>query len=167
MAPAERIKCLLQVQATSPVKKFNGTIDCAIKLYKEGGIRSVYKGTAATLLRDMPASGAYFASYEYLKANLSTNGTKLNPLKTFFIGGLVGIVNWTVAMPFDVAKSRFQTAADGTYRNLFHVYMDLFKSEGMIGFYRGFTPVLLRAFSANAACILGYEIAINFLNHLL
>jgi solute carrier family 25 carnitine/acylcarnitine transporter 20/29 len=36
-------------------------------LYKEGGIRSIYKGTFATLLRDVPASGVYFATYEWLK----------------------------------------------------------------------------------------------------
>lgn len=73
MAPSERIKCLLQIQAASSnsEKKYNGSWDCAKKLYKEGGIRSVYKGTAATLLRDVPASGVYFATYEYFKKELA------------------------------------------------------------------------------------------------
>ena len=73
MAPGERIKCLLQVQASTPgsVKKYNGAVDCVKKLYREGGIRSVFKGTAATALRDMPASGVYFASYEWLKKSLA------------------------------------------------------------------------------------------------
>lgn len=57
MAPGERIKCLLQIQANEGTKKYNGSIDCAAKLYKEGGIRSVFKGTGATLMRDVPASG--------------------------------------------------------------------------------------------------------------
>ncbi|KAG8186349.1 hypothetical protein JTE90_005877 [Oedothorax gibbosus] len=53
MTPGERIKCLLQVQAagTGVEHKYAGPVDCAKKLYKEGGIRSIYKGTAATLLR--------------------------------------------------------------------------------------------------------------------
>ena len=72
MAPGERIKCLLQIQSASDTaKKYNGTIDCAKKLYKEGGIRSVYKGTTATLMRDVPASGVYFASYDWLKKSLA------------------------------------------------------------------------------------------------
>lgn len=51
MAPGERIKCLLQVQQGGGVQKYNGMVDCAKQLYKEGGIRSIYKGSLATLLR--------------------------------------------------------------------------------------------------------------------
>lgn len=52
MAPGERIKCLLQIQQGGNVpQKYNGMVDCAKQLYKEGGIRSVYKGSFATLLR--------------------------------------------------------------------------------------------------------------------
>lgn len=51
MAPGERIKCLLQIQQGSGEQKYKGMVDCAKQLYAEGGIRSVYKGSAATLLR--------------------------------------------------------------------------------------------------------------------
>lgn len=52
MAPGERIKCLLQIQQGGGTpQKYNGMVDCAKQLYKEGGIRSVYKGSFATLLR--------------------------------------------------------------------------------------------------------------------
>ena len=44
----------LQVQATSSGPKlYNGPIDVVKVLYKQGGIRSIYKGTCATLLRGM------------------------------------------------------------------------------------------------------------------
>lgn len=51
MAPGERIKCLLQVQQGGGEKRYNGMVDCAKKLYIEGGIRNIYKGSLATLLR--------------------------------------------------------------------------------------------------------------------
>jgi solute carrier family 25 carnitine/acylcarnitine transporter 20/29 len=52
MTPGERIKCLLQVQAASTgAPKYSGPWDCAKKLYKEGGIRSIYRGTGATFAR--------------------------------------------------------------------------------------------------------------------
>lgn len=53
MAPGERIKVLLQTQGTGPngQKKYSGMIDCGRKLYKEGGLRSVFKGSCATMLR--------------------------------------------------------------------------------------------------------------------
>ena len=41
--------------------------DCAKQLFREGGIRNVYKGTVLTLMRDVPASGCYFGIYEVLK----------------------------------------------------------------------------------------------------
>ncbi|KAG0728107.1 Mitochondrial carnitine/acylcarnitine carrier protein [Chionoecetes opilio] len=42
------------VQAASAgQKRFKGPIDVVKVLYKEGGIRSIYKGTCATLLRDL------------------------------------------------------------------------------------------------------------------
>lgn len=51
MAPGERIKCLLQIQQSSQSPKYTGMTDCAKKLYAEGGVRSIYKGSFATLLR--------------------------------------------------------------------------------------------------------------------
>ena len=43
---------LLQIQQDSLGKaRYSSSIDCAKQLYREGGIRSVYKGTMATLLR--------------------------------------------------------------------------------------------------------------------
>lgn len=54
MAPGERIKCLLQIQEGSHHPKvYDGPLDCAKKLYKEGGIRSIYRGAGATLVRGM------------------------------------------------------------------------------------------------------------------
>lgn len=53
MAPGERIKCLLQIQHADAKPKYNGPVDCAKQLYREGGIKSIYKGTCATLLRGM------------------------------------------------------------------------------------------------------------------
>uniref|UniRef100_A0A915JWU4 Uncharacterized protein n=1 Tax=Romanomermis culicivorax TaxID=13658 RepID=A0A915JWU4_ROMCU len=76
IAPAERIKCLLQIQHDKSDTRFRGPIDVVKRLYKEGGIRSIYRGTAATLLRDVPASGAYFASYEYLMIKLTPEGKR-------------------------------------------------------------------------------------------
>jgi len=58
MAPSERIKCLLQIQGEQVQKgmpiKYKGTFDCARQLLREGGVRSLFRGWQATLLRDIP-----------------------------------------------------------------------------------------------------------------
>jgi solute carrier family 25 carnitine/acylcarnitine transporter 20/29 len=61
MAPSERIKVLLQIQGQGGEQKYKGPIDVARQLYKEGGLRSIFRGTGATLMRDAPGSAAYFA----------------------------------------------------------------------------------------------------------
>lgn len=111
MAPGERIKCLLQIQqGVNQPKVYDGPIDCAKKLYKQGGIASIYRGSAATLLRDVPASGLYFLTYEVIKNYITENGkNEATILGTVFAGGAAGIANWVVGMPPDVLKSRLQT----------------------------------------------------------
>lgn len=128
MAPGERIKCLLQIQqgANQP-KVYDGPVDCAKKLYRQGGLASIYRGSAATLARgtekaarfpcirkfwlsDIPASGLYFLTYELIKKYITDNGRKeATILGTICAGGSAGIANWIVGMPADVLKSRLQT----------------------------------------------------------
>lgn len=170
MAPGERIKCLLQIQQGLEKPKYSGPTDVVKQLYREGGIKSIYKGTVATLLRDVPASGMYFMTYEFLQKTLRDVGgdsTELGLLKTIFAGGMAGILNWSVGMPADVIKSRLQTAPEGTYRGVGHVFSVLLKEEGVTALYKGVTPVMLRAFPANAACFLGFEASMTVLNALL
>ncbi|XP_053158926.1 mitochondrial carnitine/acylcarnitine carrier protein [Hemicordylus capensis] len=170
MAPGERIKCLLQIQAASGEIKYGGPLDCAKQIYREAGIRGVYKGTVLTLMRDVPASGMYFMTYEWLKNILTPEGQNVGALsvpRILFAGGMAGIFNWAVGIPPDVLKSRFQTAPPGKYPNGFRdVLRELVREEGVMSLYKGFTAVMIRAFPANAACFLGFEVAMKFLNWL-
>ncbi|KRY75319.1 Protein dif-1 [Trichinella pseudospiralis] len=166
VAPGERIKCLLQVQHQHQRSEaqYAGPVDVFKKLYKEGGIRSIYRGTVATLLRDVPASGAYLATYEFLMRSMTSSDDtgELSVSKTLLAGGVAGLANWAVALPQDVLKSRLQIAPSGMYPNgMRDVARQLIREEGPLALYRGFTPVMLRAFPANAACFLGYEIAMK------
>ena len=170
MAPGERIKCLLQIQQGrgSGTKLYSGPMDCARQLYREGGIRSIYKGTVLTLMRDIPASGAYFASYEGFKQLLTPVGhdpDKLSFSSILVAGGIAGICNWVVAIMPDVLKSRYQTAPADACPSMLHLVRDVLRTEGLRGMYRGFVPVMIRAFPANACCFLGYEVVMKGLNY--
>ncbi|TRY55981.1 hypothetical protein DNTS_018861 [Danionella cerebrum] len=166
MAPGERIKCLLQIQAAAGGQpKYAGPMDCVKQLYRQNGIRGLYKGTALTLMRDVPASGMYFMTYERLKNALTPEGkspSELSVPSVLFAGGMAGICNWAVATPPDVLKSRFQTAPEGRYPNGFRdVLRELIREEGVRSLYKGFSAVMLRAFPANAACFLGFELGMK------
>lgn len=76
----------------------------------------LYRGTAITLLRDVPSYGVYFALYEHLRGALDarvvhTTGALSGhtaALHQFVAGGVAGVVSWFTVYPFDVVKSRLQ-----------------------------------------------------------
>lgn len=47
----ETFTLILQIQAATGETKYSGSLDCAKQLYREAGIRGVYKGTVLTLMR--------------------------------------------------------------------------------------------------------------------
>lgn len=56
--PAERIKVVLQVQGQGGKAQYSGPAAVVRGLYKEGGLKSIFRGTGATLARDGPGSAA-------------------------------------------------------------------------------------------------------------
>lgn len=134
----------------------------------------------------------YFLTYELIKKMVADSAPKDKPQSksrqmagTILAGGMgklkvlslwksstifsptAGVANWTIGMPQDVLKSRLQTAPEGTYPNgIRDVFKTLMKNEGPMALYKGFAPVMCRAVPANAACFVGLELCMNFLNHI-
>jgi solute carrier family 25 carnitine/acylcarnitine transporter 20/29 len=165
LAPLERVKCLLQTQGKGG--QYKGPWDCAVKLYKEGGLASVNKGYMATMLRDSVASFFYFSTYAILKHSMTPEGqTQPGMAGTLFAGGMAGIFNWLGCIPIDTLKTKLQTAPEGKYPNgIRSVFKDVIKNDGWRALYRGIGPILIRAFPANAACFLGVETAMKMMNY--
>ncbi|KAJ2588521.1 carnitine transporter [Coemansia sp. RSA 1722] len=166
MAPMERIKCTLQVASSTGVT-YKGPADAAMGIIRTGGITSLFKGTCATLLRDVPGSVAYFGAYELIKkalTNQSAGQGAISPGAIVAAGGLAGMANWAVAIPPDVLKSRLQTAPEGKYTGVRQVFVEMMRTEGAGALFRGMGPAMLRAFPANAACFLGVELSLQFMN---
>lgn len=166
-APMERVKVLLQIQGQNQKEgqkpKYAGSMDCARQLYKEGGIRSVYRGSFMTLARDGPGSAAYFATYEIIKRKLTPKdpvtgkpGTLSLPA-VMMAGAAAGVAMWIPVFPVDTVKSRLQSAAGNP--TLGGVVKDLYRKGGIKAFFPGFSPALARAIPANASCFLGVELA--------
>jgi len=158
--PAERVKVLLQIQGQGTQSKYSGPTDVVRQLYKEGGLRSIFRGTFATLARDGPGSAAYFVAYEVAKKKLTPAGSdpsKLNLGAVVLAGGLAGVAMWSVAIPPDVIKSRLQSAPHGTYTGFIDCVQKTVAKDGVKALWKGFGPAMARAFPANAATFLGVE----------
>lgn len=147
-------------------KKYNGPVDVVKKLVASEGVTSLFRGSAATLARDSIGSFAYFGGYEGIKSALSDDPTKLSPLAVLAAGGVAGMLNWAVAIPFDTVKSRIQSAPTGTYSSMLDCYRKVVADKGHSALFRGIGPAMARAAPANAVCFLGVELSLKVMNML-
>lgn len=161
-APFERVKVLLQIQgqktlAPGEKPKYSGGLDVVRQLYKEGGLRSVFRGSAMTLARDGPGSAAYFAAYEYIKRSLTPKDAEgnvtgeLSLTAVLTAGGAAGIAMWIPVFPVDTIKSRLQSAPGKP--TIGGTISAVYGSGGFKAFFPGFGPALCRAVPANAATL--------------
>ncbi|KAI9789132.1 MAG: carnitine transporter [Piccolia ochrophora] len=171
-APFERVKVLLQIQGQKELKagekpKYSGGVDVVRQLYKEGGIRSVFRGSAATLARDGPGSAAYFATYEYIKRRMTPTDEhgkpgELSLTAVCVAGASAGVAMWIPVFPVDTVKSRLQSAEGRP--TVGGVIREVYGRGGLKAFFPGFGPAMARAVPANAATFLGVEVAKQFMD---
>lgn len=158
-APFERVKVMMQVADSSKKSTMGSVIK---EMYKTGGIRSIFKGSVATLARDGPGSALYFATYEYLKGKLSTPGESMSIMAICTAGGFAGVAMWLGVFPIDTIKSKQQSS--NVNISIVQTTKNIYKSGGIKAFFPGVGPALARSFPANAATFLGVELARNFLD---
>ncbi|KAK6204527.1 putative mitochondrial ornithine carrier protein [Scheffersomyces amazonensis] len=161
-APFERIKVMMQIQEG---KSSNNTMGAVVKeMYRTGGIRSIFKGSVATLARDGPGSALYFATYEYVKEKLSKPGSnELSLVAIMTAGGSAGVAMWLGVFPIDTIKSTQQSS--NTPISISQVTKNIYAKGGIKAFFPGVGPALARSFPANAATFLGVELAKNFFDN--
>ena len=166
MVPCERIKCLLQTQSQQSGRQrqrrggphYQGFGDCASQLLKQSGIAGLYKGTALTLMRDIPGNMVYFAVYEVTRRYLLHHHTTIHPgMAALMAGAMAGVSFWPVILPMDCCKSKYQTAPEGTYTSMGQVYRDVMETDGVAGMFAGIKPAMIRSAPANAVSFLGAE----------
>lgn len=170
LTPIELIKSRLQMQTESR-GLYSGPIDCMIKSVKSNGITGLFRGLGTTLLRDTPAFGCYFLTYEATRRMMARkwcngNVDGLSSGWLLFSGGLGGIAAWVVTYPVDVMKSRIQTQPDRhplKYTGLLDCIRKSYSSSGWRVFYRGIETTMLRAFPVNCVLFFVYSTCIDWL----
>mgnify|MGYP005993612373 CR=1 FL=1 len=156
--PMDTVKQKLQLG----IKDYNGVIDCCRKTYKQRGIwRGFYAGYTTTLVMNVPYSGTYFASYEFLKRLLLPEGVDHSNFVNCVAGGGAGILSAALTNPLDVARTRLQTQSDVTgvikYNNMHHALKVLWKEEGFSALTAGIVPRMLFHSTSAAICWATYE----------
>lgn len=132
-------------------------------MIRSEGSLSLYKGFVPLLWRDVPGWGAYFWSYEFLKEKFGINNESMmrepSMLNTFILmwcGGVAGQISWMVGYPFDIVKTMIQ-CEESRYIRMREVVAELYRTQGVTGFFKGFSPTLLRSFVVNAITLPSYD----------
>jgi solute carrier family 25 carnitine/acylcarnitine transporter 20/29 len=162
LTPVEMLKCNMQIQNVLPPEKrlYSGVLDCAAKMIRAGGVRSLFAGHTATLARETPGNAAWFGSYHKCKQLLCGPGESIDSLpvpKLMLAGGVGGVLYWTAFFPADVVKTKMQTNPEFCKLGLLRGLGRLYKDQGVRGLYTGWSITAIRAFPANAIIFSVYE----------
>ncbi|KAI4365141.1 hypothetical protein MLD38_021156 [Melastoma candidum] len=178
LCPSELVKCRMQVQGTDSVvsntTRYSGPLDCALKTVKDEGVTGLFRGGFTTFLRESIGNAVFFTVYENVRhyMNWSLNTDNQASRNKYLIdagigvasGGLSGIAFWSVVLPLDVAKTIIQTSPErNSTLNPFLVLYSIYNRAGLKGCYTGLGPTIVRAFPANAAAIVTWELAMKIL----
>uniref|UniRef100_A0A3B5LZ76 Mitochondrial glycine transporter n=1 Tax=Xiphophorus couchianus TaxID=32473 RepID=A0A3B5LZ76_9TELE len=110
-------------------------------MYETEGVRALFSGLTATLLRDAPFSGIYVMFYSQAKRALpQVTSAPYAPLVNFSCGVVAGVMASVVTQPADVVKTHIQVSPSHwrTADAVRYIY------TGMSGFFRGAVPRSLR-----------------------
>ncbi|XP_003743820.1 mitochondrial glutamate carrier 1 [Galendromus occidentalis] len=143
--PMELLKIQLQdagrLASGNKTPKLSAT-KIAMDLIKAKGIAGLYKGTGATMLRDVTFSMIYFPLF----ANLNQLGPKRDDGTTvfwasFIAGCAAGSTAAFSVNPFDVVKTRLQLLTKGTgeesYNGVADAVAKIIRNEGPRAFFKG------------------------------
>lgn len=122
------------------------------------GIRGLFVGLGAQFARDVPFYASFFGTYDTIVDQGKRSPYRV-PLELLYLfaGGMAGVVGWAVIMPMDTAKSIIQTVPKP--RSLIRTMAEVSETQGWRALFGGLNAALIRAFPANAALFLGYELA--------
>ena len=153
VAPLERVKLLLQLQATSTQipanQRYKGIGDCLVRITREQGFLSLWRGNLTNVSRYCITQALNFGlkdAYKPYLTSVASSGAK----KTFsqvagvnlMAGALAGVTSMVITYPLDFARTRI--AADvGRHRGqrqfhgLAHCIRTIVAREGIKGVYFG------------------------------
>uniref|UniRef100_A0A3B3YNU0 ADP/ATP translocase n=1 Tax=Poecilia mexicana TaxID=48701 RepID=A0A3B3YNU0_9TELE len=152
VAPIERVKLLLQIQHTSKQitadKQYKGIVDCIVRIPKEQGFLSFWRGNLANVIRYFPTQALNFAFKDKYKKIFLDGVDKRTQFWRYFAGnlasgGAAGATSLCFVYPLDFARTRLaadvgKAGQEREFKGLGDCLVKIFKSDGLKGLYQGF-----------------------------
>ncbi|XP_039124812.1 calcium-dependent mitochondrial ATP-magnesium/phosphate carrier protein 3-like [Dioscorea cayenensis subsp. rotundata] len=158
--PMDLVKTRLQTYTSE-----SGQVPSIGKLSKDiwiqEGPRAFYRGLIPSLLGIIPYAGIDLAAYETLKdMSRAYLNTEPGPLVQLGCGTVSGALGATCVYPLQVIRTRMQaqnTTSSTAYKGMSDVFWRTLQHEGLLGFYKGILPNLLKVVPSASITYLVYE----------
>jgi len=156
-APIERVKLLIQNQdemlkSGRLATPYKGISDCFVRVIREEGFVSLWRGNLANVIRYFPTQALNFAFKDQFKRMFGYSQAKDGYWKWFAgnlaSGAAAGACSLTFVYSLDYARTRLANDAKSSkkgasserqFNGLIDVYRKTLKTDGIAGLYRGFT----------------------------
>lgn len=165
VTPSERIKTAMIDDARSTTNgsspRFKGPFHTTATLIREGGLSAVYRGFVTTTLKQMGTTSVRLGSYNIIKDFETSRDISQTTAVSFANGAVAGTVTTYATQPFDVIKTRAQSARGaGTVE----AFQSVMQDYGVKGLWKGTTMRLGRTVMAGGILFTSYEWAVAILN---
>lgn len=149
--PFDIVKVRMQMYPS----RYTSGINCFMTSVRADGFTSLYRGMMAPVISQSPINAILFAAEESAMRYLEPNVPKENQSQISHVlaGAFAGLVQCGVLVPADRVKCLVQAdgianeganAAERKYKGTIDCAAQLLKSEGIRGFYKGFSATATR-----------------------
>jgi len=154
-----RTRLAVDNKNTEGNRRFTGSLSCFMQILKKEGFTGIYKGFSIAVIEMFFYRGIYFGGYDTLKYLYFKKGTKI--WFKWSVAQAVTLFSALCVYPMDTVKRRLMIMSGEEkkqYNNVKSCFIDIYKSETFLGFYKGFGINALRIFGASIILILYDEI---------
>lgn len=156
--PIDVVKTRLQVSGSNGGRNYKALgISGSVKVIAaEEGIGAFWKGIGAAWLREASYTSLRLGLYSPIKTAMGVTNDS-NFFMKFTAGSLAGALGSTVGNPFDVLKTRMMATEGKEPPTIGKSAKDLYKQQGIGGFYRGLEANVMRAMVLNGTKMSCYD----------
>jgi solute carrier family 25 oxoglutarate transporter 11 len=130
-------------------RNYRHVLDALMRISREEGVRTLWRGCAPTIGRAMVVNAAQLASYSQAKQWLISKCGFQDGIGLHFVASMIsGLCTTIASMPLDIAKTRIQNmkVVQGRpeYSGSLDVIVKLVRAQGPFSLWKGFTPYYAR-----------------------
>ncbi|KAH8732730.1 tricarboxylate transport protein-like protein [Phaeosphaeriaceae sp. PMI808] len=157
VTPSERIKTAL-IDDARHEKKLRSGWHATTTIWKEHGFLGLYRGFVGSTLKQASATAFRMGTYNVLKDYEKRRDIKQSTAVNFANGSVAGVVTTLTTQPFDVMKTRCQSAAGASTTE---AVKSILLDYGIRGFWKGTTMRLGRTVFSGGILFTSYEAAVK------